>query len=271
MRTISKLAKAAAGAVCATLLAGGAAQADDSAFSYYLTLTGASEYMFRGISYTDEDPTINSYVEVDYDTKSLFGTAYLAFWTSNIDYFETYGPWEQDIYAGVRPVTKVWGHDISWDFAAWYYFYGAKGKVLTGPDTGQSLTTGDLSYLELKAAASTTPFTNLSTSLTGYYTPEQSNSAFVATLETWTVEGGINYTLPNWSNFTPVIGGVFGYSQAPDGSGWFLGDDNYVYWNAGLKLTVEKFFMDFRYWDTSIDDGLADARFVFSAGFNLLP
>ncbi len=41
--------------------------------------------MFRGISYTEEDPTINSYVELDYNTNRLFGTAYLAFWTSNID------------------------------------------------------------------------------------------------------------------------------------------------------------------------------------------
>ncbi len=261
-------------AACTTLLAGGAAQADDDSgrfdrdrFSYYVTLTGASEYMFRGISYTNEDPTINSYVEVDYDTKSLFGTAYIAFWTSNIDYFDTYGPWEQDIYAGFRPVSKVWGHDITWDFAAWYYLYGAKGVGLTGQD----LNTGDLAYLELKAAASTTPFTNLSTSLTFYYTPDQSNSNFVATLETWTVEGGVNYTLPNCGIFTPVIGGIVGYTEAPDGSGWFLGDDNYTYWNTGLKLTVEKYFMDFRYWDTTIDDGLADARFVFSAGVNLVP
>ncbi len=84
MRTISKLAKAAAGAACATLLAGGTAQAD-SPFSYYLTLTGASDYMFRGLSYTDEDPTMNAYYEIDYDTKSIFGTAYIAGFTSNID------------------------------------------------------------------------------------------------------------------------------------------------------------------------------------------
>lgn len=52
------------------------------------------------------------------------------------------------------------------------------------------------------------------------------------------------------------------------------GTDAYTYWNAGVKLTVDKYFMDFRYWDTSIskqDDpnGYADARFVFQAGVNL--
>jgi hypothetical protein len=38
---------------------------------------------------------------------------------------------------------------------------------------------------------------------------------------------------------------------------------------VGLKLAVDKYFMDFRYWDTNLDDTTADARFVFSAGVNL--
>ncbi len=29
----------------------------------------------------------------------------------------------------------------------------------------------------------------------------------------------------------------------------YLAQD-YTYWNAGLKLAVDKYFMDFRYWDT---------------------
>jgi hypothetical protein len=50
-----------------------------------------------------------------------------------------------------------------------------------------------------------------------------------------------------------------------------------VYWNAGLSLTVEKFTMDFRYWDTDINNGgsvfalpgLDDERFVFTAKVTL--
>ncbi len=76
--------------------------------------------------------------------------------------------------------------------------------------------------------------------------------------------------------FTPTVGGLVGYTgqfgfsaSGTDFTGF--GVEDYTYWNAGLKLAVDKFFMDFRYWDTTIDDGLADARFVFSAGVNLLP
>src|SRR5262245_59197975 len=94
-----------ASAGVAVMALAGPATADDK-FSYYWTITGASEYMFRGISYTQEDPTINSYVEFAYNTGSPLGSAYVAFWTSNIDdVFGVYGPWEQDIYVGIRPTT----------------------------------------------------------------------------------------------------------------------------------------------------------------------
>ncbi len=55
----------------------GPSLADDK-FSCSWTITGASEYMFRGISYTGEDPTVNSYLEFDYNTGGILGTAYAA-------------------------------------------------------------------------------------------------------------------------------------------------------------------------------------------------
>jgi hypothetical protein len=68
---------------------------------------------------------------------------------------------------------------------------------------------------------------------------------------------------------------LIGYSQGEDDfSPCGCNSDSYTYWNAGLKLTVEKYFMDFRYWDTDISSsdpvhGVADSRFVFSAGVTL--
>ena len=91
--------------------------------------------------------------------------------------------------------------------------------------------------------------------------------------ESETIEGTVSYTLPNFSAgatvFTPSISGLVGYSNA-DRNDFFLGQaNNYTYWNAGLKLAVDKYFMDFRYWDTNIDNTLSDSRFVFSAGVTL--
>ncbi len=108
-------------------------------------------------------------------------------------------------------------------------------------------------------------------------TPDQGTAAPV----TWTLESSAAYAIPTklWM-FDPTISGGLGYSNA-DRAGWFLGEDDYLYWNVGLKLTVDKFFMDFRYWDTNISGGLvggltgksgddqADSRFLFSAGVTL--
>ena len=111
---------------------------------------------------------------------------------------------------------------------------------------------------------------------TGYYTPEQEGGGVTATEETGTIEGTIAYTFPAVGIFTPTISGLYGYTEATEGTGWFLGEDSYSYWNAGLKLAVEKWAFDFRYWDTDNDaagDGaladLADERFVFSAAITL--
>lgn len=65
------------------------------------------------------------------------------------------------------------------------------------------------------------------------------------------------------------------YVYAGLGLGPFLGVISG--WSAGLKVNVDKYFMDFRYWDTSIDTPaalsqygrLADSRFLFTAGVTL--
>ena len=121
---LSNFKKYAVVAGSAALLAAGmgtAARAEDAPkFGYTWTITGASDYLFRGISYTGSDPTVNSYVELTY------GIGYVGFWTSNIDTCATdgcLGPWEQDVYVGIRPVTGP----VTWDLAVLYYYYEAKG------------------------------------------------------------------------------------------------------------------------------------------------
>jgi uncharacterized protein (TIGR02001 family) len=238
---------------------GGAAPApaeEGRKFGYSWTVTGASDYMFRGISYTQNDPTINSYLE------ATWGIAYLGFWTSNIDYAPDLGPWEQDIYLGIRPVTGR----VNWDLAVLWYLYGTKN----------GFNVGDYDVVEFKAAASTSPFTNFTIGVTGYYTPDQDR----AIVETYTVEGNAAYTLPKLGMFTPTISGIVGLWSAERNSiystGYFFkndgsAQDDLVYWNAGLKLGVEKVTLDFRYWDTDLDSKIADERFVFSAIFAIHP
>lgn len=247
------VSKKIAGAVAAVALSLGAmtatAQAEDK-LGYTVSIVGVSDYMFRGISFTEEDPAFQPFVEFTYN---IF---YLDFWGSNID-SGSYGPWELDMYLGMRPVTGP----ISWDFAIWYYQYGSQAK---GPG---ALSSEDLDYVEFKAAGTVSPLTNTSVTLTAYYAPDQD----AASAETWSFDALVAYTLPTVGPFTPTISGQVGWFGADfAGGGYFQGEANeYWYWNGGVKLTVDKFFMDLRYWDTELNADFADERFVFTAGVNL--
>jgi uncharacterized protein (TIGR02001 family) len=265
MKVSNKVLGAVAAAGLALGAVSGSAAAEERSFGYTWTITGASDYLFRGISYTGSDPTINSYLEFTY------GIAYLGLWTSNIDTGSCagcLGPFEQDFYLGIRPVTGP----INWDIAAFYYTYAVKSK-------GSGLHWTDLDYVELKATASATPITNLTVTVSGYYTPDQD----IASPENVSVEGTLAYTLPAVGIFTPTVSGQVGFSDADTnafygtsatGTGYWNGDDSYTYWNAGVKLAVEKFTFDLRYWDTNIEtdairDKNSDERFFFSAAVTL--
>ena len=226
------------------------ASAEDRQFSYSLTITGASDYLFRGISFTDNNPTANVYQEFGY------GIAYAALWTSTLDNGPSYRPWEQDIYVGIRPVTGP----INWDLMALYYLYGGD--------------TSNTDYFEFKIGATTTLREGLTVGANIWLTPDQGAAA----TSNISYEGTISYDLPKFAMFSPQFSALIGHTDAGDNAfygganpGYWLGEQSYTYWNAGVKLTVDKYFMDFRYSDTTINSEYADARFLFSAGVNLLP
>jgi uncharacterized protein (TIGR02001 family) len=229
------------------------ARAEDRQIGYALTLSGNSDYMFRGISYSDQKPIVTAYGEASY------GIAYVGLFTSMIDYGPI-GPWEQDVYLGIRPVTGP----INWDISANWYLYGNR-------DEGELGSIFDTDYFEFKIGATSAVTTNLTVGGNVWLTPDQGYGA----TENISVEGTLAYNLPKLGVFSPTVGGLLGYSDSGTNeyytTGYWLGHQSYTYWNAGVKLAVDKFFMDFRYWDTTIDDDLADSRFLFSAGVNLLP
>ena len=237
MNKFLKLAGVAAVASTALI---GAAQAEDREFSWSMTVGGTSDYIFRGISLTSEDPAAQGSVDMSY------GIFYAGAWASNVD-GAGYEPMELDLYAGIKPTLG----QFTFDFGLIGYLYPIADDALN--------------YYEFKAGVSTEIVSNLSGGITLYYTPDQDNYA-----ETWTVEGSLAYTLPQMHIFTPTIGGGIGYSESADVGFFSNNDEGYLYWNAGLALAVEKLTFDFRYWDTDlaktgdIYSGVADERFVFS-------
>ncbi|ESQ77008.1 TorF family putative porin [Asticcacaulis sp. YBE204] len=112
-----------AAAATSALLAAGAASAEGT-FSYNIAAT--TDYVFRGISQTNEDPAIQG--GIDY-TNGIF---YAGTWASNVD-FGSKADYELDLYAGVKPTVGK----FSFDLGVLYYAYPQED---------------DLNATELKAA-----------------------------------------------------------------------------------------------------------------------
>ncbi|MFN0217920.1 MAG: TorF family putative porin [Hyphomicrobium sp.] len=228
--------------VAATALAFvGPAKADE--FGYSITLGATTDYVFRGISLSDEKPEAQGSIDFSY------GQFYAGAWASGVE-GSGFAPVELDLYAGWKPVVG----QFTFDFGIIGYLYPSADD---DPDFGD--------YYEFKAAVSTEIVKSLTGGVIVYYTPDQDKY-----VETYTVEGSLAYSLPQMGIFAPTVSGGVGYTEAENGSGFFLtGADEYTYWNAGFSLGVEKLTMDFRYFDTDLDDGLADERFVFTAKVTL--
>jgi uncharacterized protein (TIGR02001 family) len=227
-------------------------------FTYSFSATGTSDYVFRGISQTDNDPTLQGAINIGY------GIFYAGVWASGLDFAAAGvydGEIEMDWYGGIKP---TWG-PLTFDLGIIYYTYPGNGEVGLVPLT-------DLEYIEYKAGVSGSPFTNATLGGTVYY----SDDSFGETGAVWTFEGTAAYTFASVGPFTPTVSGTLGYVDSQDAAyAVFNGFDSYTYWNVGVALVVDKLTFDFRYWDTDAEDAASstlscfsdycDSRFVFSA------
>ena len=273
---VSKLAFVCASAGVALALAGPAAAdgyevaapapvAEARKLVVTFNLDGTSDYVFRGVSQTDNDPTIQGGADLSY------GIIYAGVWTSGLDFGDdpavsgTDAQIEVDWYGGIKPTWQSPFGPMNLDFGVIYYTY-----------PGANDFAGNLDYVELKAGYSWSVLhPSLTTGTTVFWSPDY----FASTGSVWTIETMAAWTLPKVAVFTPVINGVLGWQRGNASDGYFwnvIGTDNeYYYWNAGLNLAVDNISFDFRYWDTNVGgdaggpfcgrENLCDQRFVFTA------
>jgi uncharacterized protein (TIGR02001 family) len=206
-------------------------------FSYSVNAAVTTDYIFRGISQSSESPALSAGFDASY------GILYAGFWGSNIDFdgIAPDGSIEMDVYAGIKPVLGP----VTFDFAVLGYLYPNSDNL--GGD--------EVNYLELKAGASITPFTNASLGVAVYYSPDFTGNFD----EGVAVEGSAGYTFASIGRFTPSVSGLIGYQTAdtdPVSQAGF--EDEYTYWNVGASVAFDKFTLDVRYWDTDIE---ADSAF----------
>jgi uncharacterized protein (TIGR02001 family) len=211
-------------------------------FEWSVNAAITSDYIFRGVSQTDNDPAISAGADFSY------GILYAGFWASNVDESVSPDNFEIDYYAGIKPVLGP----ATFDFGILYYTY-----------PGKEVATGEVETVELKAGVSGDILPKLSGGAVVYWSPEAGGGGS----EYWVYEGTLAYSLPKFLVFDPSISGTLGYFDDVD-----IDSNDYTYWNAGLSFGYDKFTFDFRYWDTDISgtsgyaaEYLADERFVFTA------
>jgi len=109
-------------------------------FTYSFNIGATSDYVFRGISQTDNDPTIQGGIDLGY------GILYAGWWASGLDFEAGLNDAkvEMDWYGGIRP---TWGK-ATFDLGVIYYTYPGSGPILP------LVTYPDLNYVELKAGVS---------------------------------------------------------------------------------------------------------------------
>ena len=172
-----------------------------------------SDYVFRGVSQTDEGPAIQGGVDL---THGLF---YAGAWASNVDFFDSTDA-EIDLYAGFKPTLGA----ATLDLGVIYYGY-------VNEPSG-----ADYANWEFKAAGSI-PAGKGSLGGAVYYSPD----GFGAAEESVYYE--VNGAFPLTEKVT--LGGALG-RQTYDGPG------DYTTWNLGGAYALTgSLSLDVRYHDTN--------------------
>jgi uncharacterized protein (TIGR02001 family) len=220
-------------------------------FSANTALT--TEYVFRGFSQTAEGPAVQGGFD------ATCGRFYAGVWASNLDwgtdaFNHEVANIEMDWYAGIKTTTGR----ITWDLGVIYYSFPKSKDLFVGREND---------YLELKVGGSTTIWKDATIGVTVFYSPEYQYE----TGNVWTIETAFAQVLPKIDRFTPTFSSLFGYQRGHDAfykTAFGNGDDSYFYWNAGITFGfLEKWSLDFRYWDTSLSDNTGGKAFCTGSTF----
>jgi uncharacterized protein (TIGR02001 family) len=203
-------------------------QADDRKLTLSATTAFTTDYIFRGVSNSDEHPAVQPEIDLTY------GIFYAGLWGSNTEFGDGI---EIDYYAGITP---KW-NDITFTIGGLAYTFPGGSNI---------------DYFELQTGATWTGG-KWTLGITNYWSPDN----FGLGINSDAIEGSIKYAVSRklFDFFTPSVSGLVGHQAYED----IVPD--YTYWNAGLTLGfLEHWSADLRYWDTTYSDAEC---FTSSGGF----
>lgn len=216
------------------------------------TFTGnfalASDYVFRGVSQTQNGPAIQG--GADYAHSSGF---YVGAWASNVDWvslgYKNNSSMEIDLYGGYKGSVGDVGYDVG---AITYYYPGDKIFGVPNPDTTEVYLGANWKFLSLKYNHT------VSQHFVGWTTETGGK-----TRGSYYVDLGANYPLGNgWA----VMGHV-GYQNVKDND-----PATYTDWKLGVSKEFKIGTVALAYTDTNADTGaytwageeVADGRVILS-------
>lgn len=249
MPPVLRRALAAAPVIAALLSCVAAAQEKTKLIpgDFSATLTIGSDYLYRGISQTDNNPTVQGSFDYAYAFDPTFG-AYLGVWASNLDFNDgNEAAIETDVYAGLKGTVS----GISWQFGGIGYLYpGARSGL-------------NYDFFEIAGKVGYDfGFAEASVGLN--YSPD----FFAASGDAYWLYGDVKVPIP----FLPLDAALVGHL----GHQWIqrndrFGTPDYLEWSAGVTATVEGFVLTLSYVDTDLSRGecfagrdLCRARAVFT-------
>ncbi len=243
-----KKASSSLALVLAGVAAAPVALAGDSPHQFSANVALTTDYVFRGISQTEEEPAIQGGFDYSYVNENWFASPYVGVWASNVD-FGNDTTAEIDYYGGFTG--DLFSTGIGWDVGVIYYDYPA------GPDAANQ------EYIEYYGGLSYTfDSVPLSPSLgfTFYYSPQ----FFGGTDDAQYYDASVDFSLP-WEL---TLSAHAGYQNVdgPGGTGGF----NYGDYKVGLSRDWGHFNFDVSYYTTSDQaeacggTELCDDRVVFT-------
>lgn len=197
-----------------------------------------TDYLFRGISQTNNAPAIQG--GFDYDDPSGF---YVGTWESNIAFA---GTLESDWYFGYKGnATKDLGYSVGYI----YYYYPKQSTMSPGPNVSFGEVNAGLSYKGLSAGVSYSNNFSLDTGKALYYNV------------------GYDFSLPNDIGLSLH----YGYQTIDDNVDW--GTPDYADYSIGLSKSFGGFDFGLTWYDTNLSEAecfggtsLCKSRVTLSVG-----
>jgi uncharacterized protein (TIGR02001 family) len=191
-----------------------AAQADDTKLTFTGSATITTDYMFRSITNSNQEPAVQPEFDLTY------GMFWAYIWGSNTQFGENI---EIDYGAGISPKWK----NITFTIGGLEYTY-----------PGAS----DIDYFELKTGA-TWASGAWSLGVNNYWSPD--NFQVFGNSDAIDVTVGYAFSKKLFNFFSPSISGQVGFQSYEEVA------SDYTYWNAGLTLGfLNHWSADIRYYDT---------------------